>query len=40
VSTTLNLYAHAFSRDEVRAAEVIDEVFGPAPKGISHVTKQ
>ena len=27
ISTTLNIYGHSFSRDEVRAAEVIDEVF-------------
>jgi Site-specific recombinase XerD len=28
VSTTLNIYSHAFSRDELRAAEVMDQVYG------------
>jgi integrase len=40
ISTTLNVYGHSFSKDEQRAAEVIDEVFGPDKTGTSHVTKQ
>ena len=27
ISTTLNVYTHAFSQDEMRAADVIDKVF-------------
>jgi integrase len=39
ISTTLNVYGHAFSRDEMRAAEVVDEVFGNA-QGVCQTTKQ
>jgi integrase len=35
ISTTLNVYGHSFSRDEMRAAEVVDEVFRPSSRAES-----
>jgi integrase len=31
ISTTMNVYGHSFSRDEIRAPEVVDEVFCQQP---------